>query len=107
MSLVYIFMMRTSVNMRTSIPAASWLNGSKALIFWIGVVIGGILLPILLYNSQVRIAVIIAALFVLTGGVILRFLVVYTQDRIMFPGEEEFRLWLPKGDEKFLSSWKE
>lgn len=104
---VYVFMMRASVTVRASGPAASWLSGSRALIFWVGAVIAGILVPILLYGLRVPATVITAALFVLAGGAILRFLVVYTQDRIMLPGEEEFRYWLPKGDEKFLSSWKE
>jgi formate-dependent nitrite reductase membrane component NrfD len=104
---VYVFMMRTSVTVRASGPAASWLNGSRALIFWIGVVIAGILLPILLYSLQVPATVITAALFVLAGGAILRFLVVYTEDRIMLPGEEEFLAWLPEGDEAFLRAWEE
>jgi formate-dependent nitrite reductase membrane component NrfD len=105
--LVYVFIMRTSVTIRASNAAASWLNGNKALIFWVGAVAAGILVPILLYSLRVPATVIAAASFVLAGGAILRFLVVYTQDRIMLPGEEEFRYWLPKGDERFLSSWKD
>jgi formate-dependent nitrite reductase membrane component NrfD len=104
--LVYVFMMRTSVNVRASVPAASWLNGNRALIFWIGAVIAGILLPILLYSLQITVTAIAAALLVLAGGAILRFLVVYTEDRIMLPGEEEFRYWLPNGDEAFLRAWE-
>lgn len=105
--LLYVIMMRTSVAVYTSRQAASWLNGSKAIPFWGGVVLAGIILPIILYSLQAAAAAIAAAFLVLVGGVVLRFLVVYTEDRLMLPGEEEFLYWLPNGDEKFISEWED
>jgi len=105
--LLYVIIMRTSVAVYASQQAASWLNGGRVLPFWGGVVLAGIILPIVLYSLQTTGAAIAAALLVLAGGAILRFLVVYTEKRIMLPGEEEFLYWLPDGNEKFLSAWKD
>ncbi|MDD5703654.1 MAG: polysulfide reductase NrfD [Dehalococcoidales bacterium] len=104
--LVYVLMMKTSATIYSSQLAASWLTGSKSFPFWIGVITSGIILPIVLYSTQNIATTIVAALFVLIGGVILRFLVVYTEGRIMLPGEEEFLYWLPNGDEEFISKWE-
>lgn len=105
--LVYVLMMKTSATVHSSRLAASWLSGSKSLLFWIGIVTMGVILPIVLYSLQIAAATIAAALFVLLGGIILRFLVVYTEDRTMLPGEDEFLYWLPNGDEKFISEWED
>jgi hypothetical protein len=49
----------------------------------------------------------LASLLLVIGGLFLRFLVVYSDDRRMFDGEELWRSQLPRGDEDFLkSTWE-
>ena len=45
-------------------------------------------------------------LCVLAGGLVLRFLVVYSDDRAFLPGEEKYLSRLPRGDEPFLAALK-
>ena len=47
----------------------------------------------------------IAPIFALAGGLLLRFLVINSDDRRTIPGEDLFYSRLPKGDEKFLTAW--
>ncbi len=105
--IVYVLTMRTSTTVFAARAAATWLNGSRVLPFWGGVVVLGLICPLVLYTIGIDITLILAPLCVLIGGLILRFLVVYTDDRTMLPGEERFFSWLPDEDEPFLHAWKE
>ena len=42
----------------------------------------------------------------LIGGIVLRFLIIYSGDRTPLPGEAEFLAKLPRGDEEFLRAWE-
>lgn len=86
--MVYVLIMRTSTTVSTAKAAATWLSGSKALPFWGGVIVIGLFCPLVLYAISGIVALVVAPVFVLIGGLILRFLVVYTDDRISLPGEE-------------------
>jgi len=100
---VYVLMMRTTLGQAAERAAARWLTGSYALPFWGGVIALGLLLPLVLYALGVQV---LPPLCVLTGGLILRFLVVYSDDRTFLPGEEKYLSRLPRGDEPFLKALK-
>lgn len=105
--MVYVLMMRYATTLSSSQIAATWLSGSKRVPFWGGMLGLGLVLPILLYLVPGSITSLLASALVLVGGIILRFLVVYTDERVLLPGEEQFLFWLPGGDEAFLRSWEE
>jgi formate-dependent nitrite reductase membrane component NrfD len=101
--LVYVLMMRTTAGLAAAQTAARWLTGTDALAFWGGVIGLGLLLPFVLYLLRVQV---IPSLCVLTGGLILRLLVVYSDDRTFLPGEVKYLSRLPRGDEAFLKALK-
>jgi formate-dependent nitrite reductase membrane component NrfD len=103
--MVYVGMMRFSAGEEAGGAAARWLAGSYAPSFWGGLAGLGLLLPLVLYFLGGQ-AVVIAPVCVITGGVFLRFLVVFSDDRKLLPGEEKYRSRLPHGDEAFLKAWK-
>jgi protein NrfD len=102
--LVYVLMMRTTAGAAAARAAARWLNGSYALAFWGGVIALGLFLPLGLYALGVPV---LPALCVLGGGLVLRFLVVYSDERTFLPGEEKYLSRLPRGDEAFLQVARE
>jgi protein NrfD len=105
--MIYVLIMRYSATVSTAQIAAIWLSGSKKLQFWGGLIFWGLVLPIVFYLLPGSIMFFLAAAFVLIGGIILRFLIVYTDDRTLLPGEKKFYSWLPDENEAFLHSWKE
>lgn len=102
---IYVFTMRASAAQPAAQAAASWLKGRQKLPFWAGLVVIGLFAPLILYSVGSATACILASAGVLIGGVMLRFLVVYSGDRILLPGEAEFMTKLPNGDEAFLRAW--
>lgn len=100
--MVYVLMMYTSSDGVARIAAKRWLSGQYALAFWGGLVLAGLLLPVALLLFGGSSGLYLASLLVIVGGVILRFLVVYSDDRRQFAGEELRRSRLPVGDEPFL-----
>ncbi len=103
----YVLLMRYSTTVSSAQVAATWLSGGKKLPFWGGMVFLGLVLPAGLYLVPGGAASLLAAAFVLVGGVILRFLLVYSDERVLLPGEEQFLYWLPGGDEAFLRAWED
>lgn len=83
----YVLMMRISGE-EAGRMADGWLIGSKKWAFWGGLVGLGLLLPALLYAVAAEgIGLSLGLACVLIGGMILRFLVVYSDERKKFPGE--------------------
>ncbi len=105
--MTYVLIMRYSTTVSSAQIAATWLSGGKKLQFWGGLVFLGLILPIVFYLLPSSTTFLLATVIVLVGGIILRFLVVYTDDRVLLPGEEQFLAWLPEGDEAFLRAWEE
>jgi formate-dependent nitrite reductase membrane component NrfD len=94
----------TSSNLAGRAGAKRWLQGSYAGPFWLGAVAVGLVVPILLFALAIPAASMAACLLIIVGGLFLRFLVVYSDDRRELPGEMERRVKLPAGDESFLKS---
>ncbi|HEY5529115.1 MAG TPA: NrfD/PsrC family molybdoenzyme membrane anchor subunit [Thermoleophilia bacterium] len=104
--MLYVLMMYTSSNPTARRAASRWLSGSFAAPFWGGLVAFGHVAPLSLYALGGVVAAVIASVLVIVGGVFLRFLVVYSDDRRLFAGEERYWERLPKGDEAFLEAWE-
>lgn len=102
---VFLGMMRTTSGEAAARAADRMLTGSFAVPFWLGLVTLGLVLPILFYSIGGSFPI-LAAIFVLLGGITLRFLIVYSADRNYLPGEYEYLSKLPGGDEAFLHAWK-
>ena len=103
---VYVGMMRFSAGPVIARIAAQWLTGRKGWPFWGGLVGLGLVVPGLLYGLSSGAAGGIAPYLVLIGGVILRFLVVYSDERARLPGESEYYSRLPGPDAPFLKAWE-
>jgi polysulfide reductase chain C len=105
--IVYILMMYGAGNVTARTVARKWLAGTFAPAFWGGMIFFGLLLPFVSYTVAGGImATAVAPIFVLAAGLLLRFLIVYSDARRPIPGEERYWSRIPKGDEKFLSAWK-
>ena len=87
--------------------AARWVRGKTAPLFWGGMVFGGLVLPLALYvlGAGSTGSEVLAPILVLCGGLLLRYLCVYSDERAPLPGEERFYERLPKSDAKFLKAW--
>jgi formate-dependent nitrite reductase membrane component NrfD len=105
--MIYVLMMRYATSAASAPIVATWLSGSKKIPFWVGMVGFGLVLPIVFYLVPNNVTFLLATALVLVGGIILRFLIVYTDDRVSLPGEEQFLAWLPDGDEEFIKAWEE
>lgn len=104
--LLFVIMMYTAANPTARKAAGRWLKGSFSGWFWVGLIIVGLLIPLVIYAVGGSAAATLAPVLALIGGLILRFLVVYSDDRRMFSGEERYWERLPRGDEAFLKAWK-
>lgn len=104
--LIFVILQRAAGNETAKIHAQRWLTGSMAGLFWGGMVLGGLVVPFLLYQVGGVFASAIAPVLVLAGGLLLRFMIVFSDERRTIPGEREFYRYLPKGDEQFLHTWR-
>lgn len=86
--------------------AHKWIHGSYALYFWVGMIGIGLVIPELLYIFVPGIASsVIAPIFVLCGGLLLRFMVVNSDERAPLPGEERYYTRLAPDDSLFIHKW--
>lgn len=99
---IYVLMIYTSSTQGARKAAKRWLSGSYAPAFWGGLVVAGLVLPLLIYALNVPAFNLVAAVLIIVGGAFLRFLVVYSDDRRELRGEDLYWKRLPKGDETFL-----
>ena len=85
--------------------AIRWVKGSYALAFWGGMICLGLLFPLACYISGNGIAGVVAAWCVLVGGLILRGLCVFSDDRQPLPGENRYYKRMETSDTRFLTAW--
>jgi protein NrfD len=102
---LYVLMMRLAAGPFTAGIATKWLAGEKSFAFWGGLVVFGLVAPGLLYLVPSVTAQFAAPVLILMGGLILRFLVVFSDERAELPGEGEYYARLPKADAPFLKAW--
>lgn len=96
-------------NKTANMIAKRWVKGSYAPLFWIGMMGAGLLLPEILYVGWAGTIAssAVAPWLILFGGLLLRFLIVYSDERAALPGEEKFYKKLPSNDALFLHAWKD
>ena len=82
--------------------AERWVRGSYSKLFWIGMVGCGLVLPLLFNIIGLNIP---AAVLALCGGLLLRFLIVFTDDRAEVPGETRYFSRLKKPGAEFMTKW--
>ncbi|MDR0500224.1 MAG: polysulfide reductase NrfD [Coriobacteriales bacterium] len=104
--LVYVLMMRAAGNITARTIAIKWLQGAWAPLFWGGMICLGLVIPFFCYRLGGAGAEFIAPVLVLAAGLLLRFMVVFSDQRHEIAGERRFYNRLPKGDEAFLHEWK-
>lgn len=87
--------------------AHRWVHGSYAPLFWGGMIFGGLLLPEILYvfGGHSAASTLVAPVLVLLGGLLLRFMVVFSDERAPLPGEEAYYSKLPDADAEFIHKW--
>jgi polysulfide reductase chain C len=105
-ALIYVLTMRAAGNLSAKAIAIEWIQGKKALAFWGGLMGCGLVLPFLFYRLGGVAGEMLAPVFVLAAGLLLRFMIVYSDGRRAIPGEERFFSRLPHGDEAFLHQQK-
>ena len=105
--LIYVLLLRGSGNEVAREVASRWLSGKAAPAFWLGMIVCGLVAPLGLYLAGGIVASTVAPVLVLAGGCLLRFLVVYADDRRLVPGERRFYDRLPHHDAAFLTAWKD
>jgi len=103
---IYVLMMYGAGNVTARAVALKWLKGSFAVPFWFGMLFMGLLVPFGCYLAGGICAEFVAPVFVLAAGLLLRFMIVYSDARRAIPGEERYWARIPKGNEKFLTAWK-
>ena len=85
--------------------AKRWIKGSYALVFWVGMIACGLVIPLCCYISGNVPAGAAAAVLVLIGGLILRALCVLSVDRQPLPGEQKTYKRMQTDDDRFLTAW--
>lgn len=87
--------------------AHKWVHGSYAFAFWGGMIAMGLVIPELLYIGLPGTAGsnVIAPVLVLCGGLLLRFMVVNSDERAPLPGEDLYFKKLPPKDAEFITKW--
>jgi polysulfide reductase chain C len=104
--LIYVLLLRGSGNDTARSVAIRWMTGSMAPLFWGGMLLFGLLCPLGFYLAGGTAAAYVAPVLVMAAGLLLRFMVVWSDDRRLIPGERRFYERLPQHDEAFLSAWK-
>jgi polysulfide reductase chain C len=102
---VYVLMMYGAGNVTARQVAIKWIRGKFAIPFWGGMIVAGLLIPFCSYLTGGFMAEAVAPALVLAAGLLLRFLIVYSDARRAIPGEERYWSRVPKGDEAFLTAW--
>ena len=85
--------------------AKRWIKGEYAGWFWIGMFLCGLLIPLCLNISGLELAGTIACVLVLCGGLLLRFLCVWSDDRQPLAGENRYYKRLQTDDTRIFTVW--
>lgn len=101
----YVLLLLGAGNVTAHGVARRWVCGRTAKLFWIGMVGCGLVIPLILNISGNHLAGIVAAVLALCGGLLLRFLVVYADERKPIPGEERYHTAIKLANKDFVHAW--
>lgn len=85
--------------------AVRWVKGKTAPVFWVCMVGLGLVVPLLLNILPYAGGHVAACILVIAGGLLLRFLIVYADERAEVPGETRYFTRLPEPDAEFITKW--
>jgi len=102
---LYLYVKRTGTTQREAEAARTWISGSSASAFWLGLFGCGSVLVVAVQLAAPHFTA-MSAVFCLVGGATLRYMVVLSgKQRTWIAGEQQYFARLPKGDEAFLKAW--
>ena len=102
----YLWVKYTGTTEREAIAAKKWIQGNSSYLFWIGFILMGSLLPIILLILPAKIYLVLGSVLALLGGALMRLMVIDSgKERTWLPGEIAYRTKLPTGTEEFLKAW--
>ena len=106
--LLFTIMQYSSSELGAKRVARRWISGETKVVFWGGMIVCGLLIPLCCYLVGGEIlAGIVAPILALLGGLLLRFLFVYNNDRRGIPGETKYFDRLPDKDDPIFSPYWE
>lgn len=94
-------------NVTQKAVARRWVKGKTAPLFWIGMIGFGLVIPFILYTGGAGSAAsnVVAPVLVLCGGLLLRYLCVYSDERAEIPGENRYCSRIAKPDHPIVKRW--
>ena len=112
--LLFVLLQFCASNNMAKRVADRWVRGSWAFYFW-GLLLGcGLIVPLLLNIAGGAAAEFASPIIALLGGCLLRFMIVWSYERRLGPGEEKYHTRLPKGanphatgNDDFIDYWQE
>lgn len=107
--ILFTVMQYSSNEVTAKAVARRWLVGNTSVLFWGGMVIIGLAVPLLcyLFGGHGILSLYVAPILVLCGGLLLRFLFVYNNDRREIPGSLRYYEDLPGKDSAILHPYWE
>lgn len=93
-------------NVTANRVAKKWVIGNWKWLFWVGMIGCGLVIPEILYIAASGVAAeILAPALVLCGGLLLRFMIVYSDERAPLPGENVYYGRINSANKDFVKRW--
>ena len=105
--MLFVILQYSSNEVGAKRVARRWISGETKVVFWGGMVVCGLLVPLFCYLYGGELAGIVAPVLALLGGLLLRFLFVYNNDRRGIPGEQAYFDRLPDHDDQIFHPYWE
>lgn len=107
--LLYVLLQFCASNKYAKAIADRWVRGSWAFLFWGLMVTCGLVLPFLMnvFGGMSPVGAIASPCLALAGGLLLRFMILWSCERRLDNGEEKFYTRLPKGHADFMDYWND
>ncbi len=106
--LLFTVMQYSSSEVTAKQVARRWLIGETKWVFWIGMIVIGLVVPLAIYLiGEHTLSAYVAPILVLCGGLLLRFLFVYNNDRREIPGTALYYDKLPDKNSAILHPYWE
>ena len=103
--MLYVMLQFCASNKFAKAVADKWVRGSWAPIFWGLMLCCGLIIPLILNLAGGIAGEFFSPVIALLGGLLLRFMILWSCDRRLEPGEEKFYTRLPQGHADFMDYW--
>lgn len=107
--LLYVLLQFCASNKYAKAVADRWVRGNWAFLFWFCMLFCGLIVPFLMnvFGGMGPVGAIASPCLALCGGLLLRFMILWSYDRRLENGEEKFYRRLPDGHADFMDYWDE